>query len=149
MFAGISDEYRLTHDVCRGIEMAEIVFAVEMNGSGAPVEGEEGVMRVAASGIGPSGVDIIFESEVVMSDDGFTETGSITLDGRGSVTFDTIGIGEMSPSPEEGVMHGVVMWNITGGDGEFEGATGKITSNFTFSGTGALTDNEYVRIYTA
>lgn len=129
--------------------MAERVFAVEMTGSGAPVEGEEGVMRAATSGVGPNGVGIIFESEIVMSDDGFTETGSITLNGRGSVTFDTIGIGEMGSSPEEGVMHGVIMWNITGGDGEFEGATGKITSNFTFSGTGAVTDNQYVRIYTS
>jgi hypothetical protein len=94
--------------------MAEIVFAVEMTGSGAPVEGEEGVMRAAPSGVGPNGVGIIFESEIVMSDDGFTETGSITLNGRGSVTFDTIGIGEMGSSPEEGVMHGVIMWNITG-----------------------------------
>ena len=129
--------------------MAEIVYAAEMKGSGAPVEGREGVMRAATSGVGPNGEGIIFESEVVMSDDGFTEMGSITLDGRGSVTFDTVGIGQMVPSPVDGVMHGVIMWNVTGGDGEFEGASGKITSNFIFSGEGEVVDNEYVRIYTA
>ncbi len=129
--------------------MTEIIYATEMTGSGAPVEGQEGVIRAATSGVGPNGEGIIFESEVVMSDDGFTETGSITLEGRGSVTFDTIGIGTMDPSPDEGVMHGVVMWNIIDGDGEFSGATGKITSNFTFSGEGVVTDNQYVRIYTA
>lgn len=129
--------------------MAEIVYATEMRGSGAPVEGREGVVRAATSGVGPNGEGIIFESEVVMSDDGFTESGSITLNGRGSVTFDTVGIGQLGPSPVEGVMHGIVMWNVTGGDGEFEGATGKITSNFTFSGEGEVVDNQYVRIYTA
>ena len=127
--------------------MAEIVYAVEMTGSGAPVEGQEGVLRAATSGTGPNGESIIFESEVVMSDDGFTETGSITLNGRGSVTFDTIGIGQMAPSPVEGVMHGAIMWNVTGGDGEFACATGKITSNFTFSAEGAVVDNQYARIY--
>ena len=54
--------------------MAEIVYAAEMRGSGAPVEGQEGVMRAATSGKGPNAVDIIFESEVAMSEDGFTES---------------------------------------------------------------------------
>ncbi|MDP6823279.1 MAG: hypothetical protein QF554_08305 [Dehalococcoidia bacterium] len=128
--------------------MAEIVYAVEMRGSGAPVEGREGVLRGAATGVGPNGEAIIFETEVVMSDDGFTESGSITLNGRGSVNFDTIGMGQMGPSPVEGLMYGTVMWKITGGDGEFAGATGHITSNFTFSEAGELVDNQYVRIFT-
>ena len=102
--------------------MAEIIYAAEMKGSGGPVEGREGVLRAATSGVGPNGESIIFESEVVMSDDGFTETGSITLDGRGSLTFDTIGIGQMGPTiPDESVMHGTIMWNVTGGDGEGNG----------------------------
>ena len=37
---------------------------------------------------------------------------------------------------------------ITEGDGEFSGATGLITSNFTFSAEGDVVDNQYVRIYT-
>jgi hypothetical protein len=41
------------------------------------------------------------------------------------------------------------MWNITGGDGEFAGATGRVASNFMFSAAGELTDNQYVRIFTS
>ncbi|MDA1256811.1 MAG: hypothetical protein O3C10_03075 [Chloroflexi bacterium] len=129
--------------------MAEIVYAAEMRGAGAPIEGREGVIGAATSGVGPGGVDIAFKSEVVMSEDGFTETGTITHAGRGSVNFDTVGIGKMGPSPVDGVMHGTIMWNVTGGDGEFAGATGLITSNFTFSEQGDVIDNQYARIYTA
>ena len=40
------------------------------------------------------------------------------------------------------------MWIVTEADGEFRGATGLITSNFTFSEQGEVVDNHYVRIYT-
>jgi len=113
------------------------------------VEGKEGVLQASATRVGPNGAAIIFESEVVLSDDGFTETGTITIEGRGSFTFDTIGMGQMAPSPVEGTMHGTIMWNITGGDGEFAGATGRVASNFMFSEAGELTDNQSVRIFTS
>jgi len=41
---------------------------------------------------------------------------------------------------------GAVIWRITAGDGEFRGATGYITSNFTVSATGEVVDNHYVRM---
>ena len=128
--------------------MAEIVFATESKGKGVPVEGKEGVFHVEASGTGPQGEIITFTSEVVMTDDGFTETGTLDYAGRGSLKFETLGLGQMAPSPVSGVNHGSVVWKITEGDGEFSGATGLITSNFTFSDQGDLVDNEYVRIYT-
>ena len=54
----------------------------------------------------------------------------------------------MGPSAVEGLNHGAALWKITGGDGEFSGATGLITSNFTFSEQGDVVDNHYVRLYT-
>ncbi|MCH7736662.1 MAG: hypothetical protein IH872_04580 [Chloroflexi bacterium] len=128
--------------------MAEIVFATETKGKGVPVEGREGVFHVECSGTGPQGESVTFESEVVMTDDGFDETGTIDYAGRGSLKFVTVGAGHMAPSPVSGLNHGSVMWRITEGDGEFSGATGLITSNFTFSDQGDVVDNEYVRIYT-
>ena len=128
--------------------MAEIVFATETTGKGVPVEGRDGTYDVESSGTGPKGERVTFESEVVMSDDGFDEVGTIDYAGRGSLKFETIGVGHMAPSLVSGLNHGTVMWRITEGDGEFSGATGLITSNFTFSDQGDLVDNEYVRIFT-
>jgi len=55
----------------------------------------------------------------------------------------------MAPSAIPGLNHGAILWNITEGDGEFSGATGLITSNFTFSEQGDVVDNHYVRLYTS
>lgn len=100
------------------------------------------------SGTGPKGEAVTFVSEVVMNSDGFDEFGTITYAGRGSLKFETIGTGHMAPSAVSGLNHGSIIWNITGGDGKFSGATGLITSNFTFSAEGDVVDNEYVRIFT-
>ena len=128
--------------------MAELVFATETRGKGVPVEGKENTFHVECSGTGPQGESVTFESEVVMTGDGFDEVGTITYAGRGSLKFKTVGTGHMAPSAVSGINHGSIMWSITEGDGEFSGATGLITSNFTFSDQGDVVDNEYVRIYT-
>ena len=128
--------------------MAEIVFTTESKGKGVPVDGKENTFHVECSGTGPKGEAVAFESEVVLGDDGFDEYGTINYAGRGSLKFETVGKGHMGPSPVEGLNHGAVVWKITGGDGEFSGATGLITSNFTFSAEGDVVDNECVWIYT-
>lgn len=128
--------------------MAEIVFSMELKGKGVPVEGKENTFHAETSGVGPGGESVTFESEVVMTGDGFEEAGTINYAGRGSLKFNTIGVGHLAPSPISGVNHGTIMWNITGGDGEFSGATGLITSNFTFSEQGDVVDNQYVRLFT-
>jgi len=128
--------------------MAEIVFAMELIGKGVPVEGRERTFHAETTGTGPGGERVTFESEVVLTDDGFDEVGTINYAGRGSLKFNTVGVGHMTPSPISGINHGTIMWNITEGEGEFSGATGLITSNFTFSEQGDVVDNHYVRLYT-
>ena len=88
------------------------------------------------------------QSEVVMTGDGFDEFGTISYAGRGSLKFNTVGTGHIAPSPVSGLNHGIIMWSITEGDGEFSGASGLITSNFTFSEQGDIVDNHYVRLFT-
>jgi hypothetical protein len=39
------------------------------------------------------------------------------------------------------------MWRISGGGGSFTGAQGLITSNFTVSPNGDVTDDHFVRLY--
>ena len=79
--------------------------------------------------------------------DGATEAcRRIEYGGRGSVQFDTVGAGYLGPSPMPEVQRGVINWRITSGDGEFQGAQGHITSNFTVGASGNVVDNHYVRM---
>ncbi len=128
--------------------MAELVFTEELTGMGAPVEGSDNTFRAQTSGRNSHGDDVSFESEILMTDDGFTETGSLTYAGRGTLKFETVGIGHMGPSAIPGLNHGSVIWRVTEADGEFAGATGLITSNFTFSEQGDVVDDHYVRLFT-
>jgi hypothetical protein len=118
--------------------MAELVFAMELRGNAAPVEGREGTFRAQTTGRGPGGERVTFESEVVLGGEGFNETGSIDYSGRGKVRFQTKGVGYIEPSPVSDLQCGAVIWRITEGEGEFRGASGYITSNFTFSASGEL-----------
>ncbi len=128
--------------------MAEIVFAMELRGNATPVEGRENTFHARITGTGPHGETVSFESEVVLTSEGFDEVGSISYAGRGGLKFNTVGVGHIGPSPASGLNHGTVMWRVTEGDGEFSGATGLITSNFTFSEEGDVVDNQYVRVFT-
>ncbi len=60
-----------------------------------------------------------------------------------SFTFDTVGEGRLGPSPNAGISHGCVMWRLVSGTGQFEGASGYITSNFTVGANGEVTDNQF------
>ena len=53
----------------------------------------------------------------------------------------------MGPAPDGRGSHGVVMWRITGGEGRFAGARGLITSNFTVTPDGLVTDDHVTRLY--
>lgn len=127
--------------------MRDVVFAMELRGRAAPVEGKEGnTLKAKTAGRGPHGETVVFESRVVLTGETFNETGSIDYGGRGKLTFETVGAGELRPSPVPGLQWGVVSWRITKGEGEFGGATGYITSNFTVSAEGDVVDNQYVRM---
>lgn len=127
--------------------MRNLVFAMELRGSAAPVEGRENTLRAKTAGRGPQGETVAFESQVVLSGETFNETGSIDYSGRGKLKFETVGAGHLGPSPVAGLQWGAVIWRITEGEGEFVGATGYITSNFTVSADGAVVDNHYVRMF--
>src|SRR6266481_2700898 len=62
---------------------------------------------------------------------GGIETGRISHDKAGGVTFTTAGHGVLGASGVDGLQRGAVIWEVTEGRGQFAGATGLITSNFT------------------
>jgi hypothetical protein len=126
--------------------MRDAVFAMELRGRAAPVEGRANTLRARTGGRGPHGETVTFESQVVLSGETFNETGSIAYGGQGTVTFETVGTGYLGASPLPGLQWGAIIWRITTGDGAFAGATGYITSNFTVSAEGDVVDNHYVRM---
>ena len=146
--------------------MREIAFALEFKGRGGPVAGSPSRRQarttapsqtlrtvLTASGITPSvealpGESAVLESTVERFPDGtFVEDGTITYGRAGSISFDTVGRGHVGPAAGGVGSHGVVMWRITGGDGRFAGARGLITSNFTVSPDGLVTDDHFTRLY--
>jgi hypothetical protein len=91
-----------------------------------------------------------FESEVRLTGpDSFEESGTITLgdDGDHLLRFSTIGQGHLSPSLEPGIMAGTVSWKIEGGEGQFAGAQGFITSTFLITESGDLSDYQSALIF--
>jgi hypothetical protein len=146
--------------------MQQLLYAMQFRGEGVPAD--DGSMHastrapstritssVGAAGLGGSiergnGGEATFVSQVRMTGDtSFDETGTITFGDGNSFDFSTIGEGYMGSSPVDGLAHGAVSWRIHGGTGQFAGATGIITSNFTFSAEGEVTDYQFGVIWLA
>ena len=146
--------------------MREIVFALEFRGRAGPSGGSATVRRARTSApsqtlrtlFGPAGIaagveavsgdKAVLDSIVERFPDGsFAEEGIIAYGRLGRVSFSTVGKGTVGPSPVEGWVHGAVMWIVTGGDGQFAGARGLITSNFVASAQGEVVDNQFARLY--
>jgi hypothetical protein len=89
-----------------------------------------------------------FESEVtVTGDTSFSEKGSIRFGDGNRLHFSSIEHGYLGDSAEPKLKSGAVMWRVESGEGQFAGATGYITSNFTLSDTGEVTDNQFGVIF--
>ena len=146
--------------------MKQIVFALQFKGSAGPVPGAEGKLRAKTTASGQvlrtvlTGKDVqgtvepagggsaTFESEVQIIGEGtFVESGSITYGSVGKVTFKTVGRGILGPSGIQDLQRGAVIWEVTGGEGQFAGATGLITSNFTVGAAGEVVDNHFTQLF--
>ncbi len=146
--------------------MKELVFALQFKGKAHPVEGVESKLAAKTTAAGqilrtaltPRGIQAkaeskpgpraTFESEVQMTGAGtFLESGRISYGKAGGVTFKTAGHGVLGASGVDGLQRGAVIWEVTDGRGQFAGATGLITSNFTVGSKGEVVDNHYVRLF--
>jgi hypothetical protein len=58
-----------------------------------------------------------------------------------------VGHGVLGASGVDGLQRGAVIWEVIEGRGQFAGATGLITSNFTVGSKGEVVDNHYVRLF--
>lgn len=145
--------------------MRHIIYTMQFKGTATP-GAEEGVMKATTSAtscsvksvVGPDGVtgsfipaegDVaFFESEVRMTGaDKFVERGSISFGDDHTIEFSTLAEGHLGPSADPKTMTGAITWKVDSGAGQFEGATGYITSNFLVSSTGEVTDYQFGVIF--
>lgn len=146
--------------------MRQILYAMQFRGNAAPAN-ESGTALKAnttapsctiTSLTGPQGVSgqlqetaggqANFESDVTFTGEtSFQESGKIEFGEGHRLHFSTVGQGYIAPSPDPELKHGCVIWKIEHGEGQFEKASGLITSNFFVSTTGEVTDNHYGVIF--
>src|SRR5262245_35406142 len=77
----------------------------------------------------------------------FTVAGTVKYGPAGKVNFHTVGRGFLGPTGVDGLRQGAVIWQITGGEGQFSGATGLVTSNFSVTSEGEMVDNQIAQIF--
>jgi hypothetical protein len=106
------------------------------------------VTQVAADGVRGrfeprEGGEAHLECRLTFLDEGrFEELGTISFGNGNVLRFRSTTTGTLAASVKPGLRHGAVAWEVDGGVGAFEGATGRIVSNFLLSETGDLTDNQ-------
>jgi hypothetical protein len=146
--------------------MKQIIYVMQFKGKAVP-GASANVMKASTSAssntvttvVGADGVQgkiesaaggqAKFESEVTLTGEtSFLEKGSIRFgDSNNRLNFSTVERGYLGDSADAKLKSGAVMWRVDGGEGQFAGASGYITSNFTLSDAGDVTDNEFGVIF--
>jgi hypothetical protein len=147
--------------------MRQIFYAMQFNGRAVPAANSSNVMNatttadscalttaVSAEGLSANlqlvaGGKAFFESEVtVTGENSFIESGTIHFgEGNHQLHFSTVGQGYLGTSADPELRHGSVIWRVDGGEGQFGGASGLITSNFTISEAGDVIDRHFGVIF--
>ena len=142
--------------------MRELIYAMRFTGNAEPVGTAGNVLKAATtapstivtSTVGPDGLagelrpadggEAAFASEVTFtSETGFQEVGAIAFGDGNVLRFSTVGSGHLGASADPTRKHGTVMWRVDGGNGQFAGASGFITSNFFVGEDLAVTDHHF------
>jgi len=145
--------------------MKQVSYVMQFKGVAKPKPGADGVLLTDSTSstasimtsIGNHGVDAEirngsgvarFSSEARLTrDGGVIEHGTIRFGDAGSLEFSTRGTGAIGPSRVPGLRHGAICWDVNGGSGVFEGATGIITSNFLVGEGGDVMDHHWGVIF--
>ena len=93
------------------------------------------------------GEEALLISRLVLTDDGFDQSGTIEFAPGHALAFHSVGSARLDRSPDPHLRHGAAVWEVEGGEGQFRGARGRITSNFFVSDTDELTDNHFGLIF--
>jgi len=94
------------------------------------------------------GDEALLVSRLALADDGsFEQSGTIEFAPGHVLAFRSVGSARLGRSPDPHLRHGAAVWEIEGGEGQFHGARGRITSNFFVSDADELTDNHLGLIF--
>ena len=140
--------------------MQEVIYAMRFRGQAEPVGEVGNVLKAVTSGpsstltstVGSDGLtstltpvpgqEASFESEVTFTGEtSFQEVGTIAFGAGHRLRFATVGSGYLGPCLDPTRKHGTVSWRVEGGEGQFAGASGLITSNFVVGADLAVTDH--------
>ena len=140
--------------------MRQLVYALRFTGHATPAGPDGGVLAVAATApgatltatVGPAGLDgrIVpvaggearLASELTLTGaTSFQEVGTMAFGGGHRLRFAAVGSGYLGPGPDPARRHGAAAWRVEGGEGQFAGASGLITSNFFVGADLAVTDH--------
>ncbi len=114
----------MTAPSCR---LVTTIDADGVHGSFEPAPGEEATFRSRLFFADPSSHD---------------ERGTLVFGGGHVLHVHRVGTGVLRTSSDPHLRHGTAMWEVERGEGQFEDASGRISSNFFVSDTGELTDNQ-------
>ena len=150
--------------------MRQLTYVMHFRGQASPSADNAKILRITSSGtssametlVGPTGVettlhpaagDLAFlESEVRLAgQDAFEDQGVLTFgdEGHHELRFATVHPGHLGASPIPGTMAGSVAWQVRGGTGRFQSATGLITSTFAVTDSGQLSEYQCGLIFVA
>lgn len=150
--------------------MRQLIYTMHFRGQASPSADNGKVLRVTSSGtsstmetiVGATGVettlhpapgDLAFlESEMRLAGgDAFEGKGVLAFgeEGENELQFATVHSGHLGPSAVPGMMAGSVSWHVQGGTGRFQSATGLITSTFTLTDSGELSEYQCGLIFIA
>jgi hypothetical protein len=74
--------------------------------------------------------------------------GEIRFGDEDSLRFRTLEDGRLDETPQPGLRHGAAVLEVCGGTGRFEGACGRISSNFVVSRDGGITEHQLGVVFT-
>ena len=77
-----------------------------------------------------------------LDDNRFEEVGTISFGNGNALRFRTAAEGTLAACADPRLQHDAAVWDVDGGAGALEGATGRTVSNFLLSDSGDLTDNQ-------
>lgn len=142
--------------------MPQLSYAMRFTGRATPNGGDGSVLKAAttapssviASSVGAGGLsgaidptpggNAAFTSEVTFTGEtSFQEVGTIAFGTGNLLRFSTIGSGYLNASADPTIKHGAVLWRVEGGEGQFAGASGLITSNFFVGERLEITDHHF------
>jgi hypothetical protein len=148
--------------------MRQIIYVMQFTGQATPAPSATNTLKARTTApscgihtaIGPQGVNAIwgeidgggasFESDVTITgENSFLESGTIRFGKGNALRFSTVGQGYIAPAADAALRHGTVTWRAERGEGQFEGASGLITSNFTIDGGGRVVDNHFGVLFVA